>query len=268
LKISSTHNPGIRHLLSLSKPSRRKKEKLFIIEGFREIIRAEAFNFTFVSVFYCPEMIREEISEWLNRIKGKAEKYEVTRQVFSKISYRENVDGLVVVAETRTFELHDHEPGENPLILVLESLEKPGNLGAILRSADAAGVDAIIICDPKTDIYNPNVVRSSIGCLFSNTVISCESEVALEYLIKNNISIFSAALQDAVLYTDADFTGPTAIILGSEAGGLSKLWREKATKIIRIPMTGIADSLNVSVSAAILIFEAVRQRNELPDCVK
>jgi len=260
MKISSLHNPKIRYLLSLSKSARRKADNVFVIEGLREISRAYTNKFEMDSVFLCPEILTKDASDWLMNIKNTIEVYEITREIYKKIAYRENVDGIIVLARARKLVLDEIDPGINPLILIMESVEKPGNLGAVLRSADAAGVNVVIICDPKTDIYNPNVIRSSLGCIFSKQVVVCDSNSAIRYLNNKNIKIFSAALQDAIPYTKADLTGPSAIVLGSEARGLSQIWREKAEKVIKIPMYGIADSLNVSVSAGILIFEALRQR--------
>ena len=260
LTISSIRNPKIKHILSLSKSGQRRKDKLFIIEGFREISRASVNNISFVSVFYCKDIIGKEAYSWVMEFKNKSEVFEVSKEVYAKISYRENVDGLVVMAQPSELSLDQLKTGKNPLIVVLETVEKPGNLGAILRTADAAGLDAVIICDPQTDIYNPNVIRSSVGCIFSNKVVVSDSDSVIKYLQRKNISIFSTALQDAIPYTVVDFTGPAAIILGSEAEGLSLKWRENADQLIKIPMAGIADSLNVSVSAAVIVFEAVRQR--------
>ena len=260
LKISSIHNSKIKHILSLSKSSERKEKKLFVIEGLREISVAAANNIEIVSLFYCAGVLTKEAAGWLRSYKNVSESFEVSRQVYSRIAYRENIDGLVVIARAKDIDLNELDPGRNPLILVLESVEKPGNLGAILRSADAARINAVIICDPTTDIYNPNVIRSSIGCIFSNQVVTCTSESAIAFLDSKKIRIYAAALQDAVPFTEVDFSGSTAIVIGSEAKGLSAIWREKAYQVIKIPMSGMADSLNVSVSAALLVFEAVRQR--------
>jgi TrmH family RNA methyltransferase len=260
--ISSLQNPGIKNLILLAEKSRiRKQQKLFIIEGYREITRAKESGFHFESCFYCPEILTPDSREVLQSLEKEVRIYEVSQAVYSKIAYRENVDGMVVTAFMRNVKLDDLQLKENPLILVLETIEKPGNLGAILRTADAAGLDAVIICDTQTDIYNPNVVRSSLGCLFSNQVVSCESKEAISFLKKKGIHIFAAALQNSVPYHNEDFTRGSAFVMGSEADGLSETWRTEADRIIQIPMAGIADSLNVSVSAAVLVFEAVRQRS-------
>jgi len=261
-QITSLQNPQIKNLIQLTTKSHvRKEQGIFIIEGQREIARAKESGYHFESCFYSPAIMTPVSRELLESLGKGVRFYEVSLPVYSKISYRENIDGLIVTAWQQNKKLEDLKLKINPLILVLESVEKPGNLGAILRTADAAGLDAVIICDPQTDLYNPNVVRSSLGCLFSNQIVSCNSNDAVLFLKKNRIRIYSAALQDAVLYHQEDFTKGTAFVMGSEADGLTEIWRKEANRIIRIPMAGIADSLNVSVSAAVLIFEAVRQRS-------
>jgi RNA methyltransferase, TrmH family len=261
-QISSVQNPGIKNLLQLAEKSRvRRQQNLFIIEGAREIARAKESNFRFESCYFCPEILTRQSKEVLNSLDKEVRLYEVSQPVYSKIAYRENVDGMVVTAFMKNLKLEDLQLKENPLILILETVEKPGNLGAILRTADAAGLDAVFICDPQTDIYNPNVIRSSLGCLFSNQVVSCESLDAIEFLKKKGIRIYAAALQNSVNYHYEDFTAGSVFVMGSEADGLTEIWRKEAYRIIQIPMAGIADSLNVSVSAAVLVFEAVRQRS-------
>jgi TrmH family RNA methyltransferase len=260
-QISSVQNPGIKNLMQLTEKSRvRKQQNLFIIEGAREIARAKESGIRFESCYFCTEILTVESKEVINSLEKEIRLYEVSQTVYSKIAYRENVDGMVVTALMQNLKLENLQLKENPLILILETIEKPGNLGAILRTADAAGLDAVLICDPQTDIYNPNVIRSSLGCLFSNQVVRCESMEAIEYLKKRKIRIYATALQNSVNYQYEDFTGGSAFVMGSEADGLTDTWRKEADRIIQIPMAGIADSLNVSVSAAVLVFEAVRQR--------
>ena len=181
--------------------------------------------------------------------------------MYEKIAYREGTEGIIAEMKYKDRRLEDIKLSENPLIVVLESVEKPGNLGAVLRSADAAGADAVIICDPLTDLYNPNLIRASIGAIFSRQVAAATSEETISWLKANNIQILTAQLQDSSLYYDTPMTGPTAIVMGTESTGLTDIWRKAADKHIRIPMLGALDSLNVSVSAAILLFEAVRQRS-------
>jgi RNA methyltransferase, TrmH family len=261
-QISSLQNPQIKNLLQLAIKSRKRKEQnLFIIEGQREIARAKKCNYRIDSCYFCREILTPGSLELLDSLGKEVRLYEVSTSVYSKIAYRDNVDGMIVTAFMQDIRLEDLHLQDKPLILVLESVEKPGNLGAILRTADAAGLDSVIICDPATDLYNPNVVRSSLGCLFSNQVVICESNEAIQFLKKRGIRIFAAALQNSVKYYNEDFTMGSAIIMGSEADGLTEIWKKEADRIIQIPMAGIADSLNVSASAAILVFEALRQRN-------
>ena len=186
--------------------------------------------------------------------------FEVSKEVYERIAYRGSTEGVIAEVFTRNLSLEDIRLPDNPLITVLESVEKPGNLGAVLRSADAAGADALLICDPLTDIYNPNVIRASIGAVFTVPTVACSSDEAIAWLKAKGIQILTAQLQDSSLYYDRDLTLPTALVMGTESTGLSDRWREAADAHIRIPMLGSLDSLNVSVSAAILLFEAVRQR--------
>lgn len=245
--------------MKLSRASERKLKGLFVIEGEREILKALESGYRIEQLYYCPEISVRDSSILFPGLEAE-EKFSISKQVFEKIAYRDNTDGLIAVSSTKHRGLDSFPVKENCLILVLETVEKPGNLGAVLRTADAAGVDAVVVCDNQTDIYNPNVIRSSLGCVFTNLVLEAGSEETIKELQKRKVSIFSAALQDSVNCYDSDFTGPTAIVMGSEAHGLSMQWRKAADAVIRIPMFGVADSMNVSVSAAILLYEAVRQR--------
>ncbi len=186
---------------------------------------------------------------------------EVPRELYGKIAYRGGTEGMVAEVKVKERTLGELRLPENPLVVVLEGVEKPGNLGAVLRSADAAGADAVLICDPLTDLYNPNLIRASIGAVFTVPVACCTSDEAIKWLKDNNINIYTAQLQDSSWYYDTDMRGGTAIVIGTEATGLTAVWRKAADAHIRIPMLGELDSLNASVSAAILLFEAVRQRN-------
>ena len=185
---------------------------------------------------------------------------EVSKEVYDKVAYRGGTEGIIAEMRARNLTLNDLELRENPLVVVLESVEKPGNLGAVLRSADAAGADALLICDPLTDIYNPNVIRASIGAVFTVPTVACRTADAIPWLQRRGIRILTAQLQDSSLYYDCDMRSGTALVMGTESTGLSDAWRRAATAHIRIPMLGRLDSLNVSVSASILLFEAVRQR--------
>lgn len=259
--ISSTQNTRIKELLKLEKPRVRRERKLFLIEGFREISRALASGYEFQELFYCPSLDTFNFSSFVDSFPSH-EKIPVTPNVFSRIAYRDNREGLLATASMKSHSISTLSDVSNPIYLVVEGVEKPGNLGALLRTADAAGIDAVFICDNQTDIYNPNVVRSSLGCVFSNKLIISNSEETIAYFKSKNVRIFSAALQNSELYSQVNFRKSSAIVIGSEAEGLTEIWRKNADHIIRIPMKGIADSLNVSVSAAILIFEALRQREE------
>ena len=269
--ITSGQNPKIKALLELQEKSRARREKgLFIVEGQRELDHCIAAGFVPDTIFICPEIYschperRPEPAEGRSEgssFAGEGYKvFHVSKNVYEKIAYREGTEGIIAEMKYKDRRLEDIKLSENPLIVVLESVEKPGNLGAVLRSADAAGADAVIICDPLTDLYNPNLIRASIGAIFSRQVAAATSEETISWLKANNIQILTAQLQDSSLYYDTPMTGPTAIVMGTESTGLTDIWRKAADKHIRIPMLGALDSLNVSVSAAILLFEAVRQR--------
>lgn len=260
--ISSTSNPIIKDILKLSKNKERQQSGNFLIEGVREIERARKGGYSFETILFNKKLHGAEQSKFLRDFENDAsvDLIEVSENVFSRIAYRDNQDGILAIARQKHHELKDLLPVGNGLYLVAETVEKPGNLGAMLRTADAANVAAMIVCNNQSDIYNPNVVRSSLGCLFTVPVVLCSSDEAIAFLKANNVSIYAAALQNSREYYNTDLTGPSAIVVGSEANGLSTQWRDAADAIIRIPMLGIADSLNVSVSAAVLIFEALRQR--------
>jgi RNA methyltransferase, TrmH family len=197
----------------------------------------------------------------LHRLKPLAEGFELSQDAFAKVAYRESTGGIVCIMRQQGIGLDRLNPGHNPLLLLLESVEKPGNLGAMLRTADAAGIDGVIVCDPLTDIYNPNLIRSSLGCVFTVPVSVCSSQEALDFLKKRDITVYAAVLQTENSCYDADFSGPTAFAMGSEANGLTEFWRRNSVAEIKIPMLGKTDSLNVSTAAAVLLFESVRQRS-------
>jgi RNA methyltransferase, TrmH family len=257
-RITSTQNPKIKSLLSLEKPRERRKQGLFVVEGMRELGMALDAGYKIGNLFFCDEMVGpEELSRF-----GTSDKLlvPVAKDVFDKIAVRENSGGVLAVAEQKVHRLEDIGLGENPLLLIIESVEKPGNLGAMLRTADAARVDAVIICDPNTDFYNPNVIRSSLGCVFSLQTASATSEETLAWLKSNQVSIYGTYLGASTPYDEIDFTGPCAIVMGTESTGLSEIWVKHSTSNIIIPMQGKIDSMNVSTAAAVVIFEAKRQR--------
>ena len=256
--ITSHHNPKIKSLLSLGKPRERRKQCLFTIEGKKEIGLALRAGYRIGNLFFCEDLISlREVTEL-----GLPERalLPVTREVYDKIAVRENSGGVVAVAEQKTHLLSNLSLSANPLLLVLESVEKPGNLGALLRTADASGLDAVILCDPQTDLYNPNVIRSSIGCLFTVPVATATSEETMEWLSVHNIPFYGASLLASRPYYEQDFRGPSAIVMGTESKGLSDKWTQHSQGNIIIPMAGHADSMNVSTAAAVLVFEARRQR--------
>ncbi len=258
--ITSLHNPRLKRLIALQrKPSERDAQGTFVVEGWRELLHCLSRGLRVDAVYYCPEVAGSERS--LSDISVPEDcVWLVTPEVYSKMAYRGGTEGVMAEVRYERLCLADLRLRAEPLVVVLESVEKPGNLGAVLRSADAAGADAVIVCDPLGDLYNPNVVRSSLGSLFTVPCVSCGSEECVAFLRERGISILTAQLQDSELYYDTDMRRACAIVLGSEAKGLSDLWRQAADAHIRIPMLGELDSLNVSVSAAILLFEAVRQR--------
>jgi TrmH family RNA methyltransferase len=252
LTISSTQNPRVKQLLLLQqKSSERRKQGVFVVEGQRELQHCMEGGYEVVTRFICPALYQGEVP---------CDAVLVTPAVYEKIAYRGTTEGIVAIVRTHPKALNDLQLPANPLLMVLERVEKPGNLGAILRSADAAKADAVIVCDPLTDLYNPNLIRSSIGAIFTVPTVACSSEECIRFLQERDIQILTAQLQDSSLYYDQDMRKGTAIVMGTEATGLTDQWRHAATAHIRIPMLGRLDSLNVSVSAAILLFEAVRQR--------
>lgn len=258
-KIDSPQNTYIKTLIQLQeKPKARRLAERFIIEGEREISLAKHGQYTLTSLLFCADYIpAEQVDQYAD---SATEIIEISKEVYKKLAYRDTTEGLIAVAATKSLALEDLILGENPLILIAEAPEKPGNLGALLRTADAAGVDAIIIADPKTDIYNPNVVRSSVGCVFTTAIATGSSPEVIDFLTKNNIPIFAACLQESTPYQLQNYQGPTAFAVGTEATGLTQVWRSASTQNIIIPMSGQIDSMNVSVAAAILVFEAKRQR--------
>ena len=261
-EISSTQNPTIKHLVALQEKSRiRRKTGEFLIEGVREVNLAFDAGFELNQIFFCPEIAQTEALEELQtKISSTTEQIVVTEEVYKKIAYRSGTEGIIASAKAKKNALNDLDLPENPLILIAEAPEKPGNIGALLRTADAAGVDAFILANPRTDLYNPNIIRSSVGGLFTISVATGSTKEVINFLKRENISIYTAILQEAISYEKQDFTTSSALVVGTEADGLSEEWRKAAKQNIIIPMQGRLDSMNVSVAAAILIFEARRQR--------
>lgn len=259
-QITSLQNPLIKQLFLLQEKSReRRKTGLFLVEGRREIALAVKGKYKIETLFFCEEIISK--NEVLSLDSVAVEVVEITLPIYQKLAYRDSTEGILAVVKAKEHSLKEISfKTENPLILVAEAPEKPGNIGALLRTADAANIDAVLIANPKTDLYNPNIVRSSVGGLFTNQIAVGTTQEIITFLKEKNISIYAAALQASKPYTEIDFTTASAIVVGTEANGLSDDWLNNATQNIIIPMEGEIDSMNVSVAAAILIFEAKRQR--------
>lgn len=254
--ITSSANPKFKRLIALlQKSSERRESALFTVEGVREISHCIEAGYKPDCIFFCPDIVSEETLP-------QCRHFALSAGLYAKAAYREGTEGAIGVFQAIEHPLSSLHLKDNPLIAVLESVEKPGNLGAVLRTCDAAGADALIICDPRTDLYNPNLIRASIGAVFTVSTAVCTTAQAISFLKSKGIRILTAQLQDSSLYYDCPMTKGTAIVMGTEATGLSDKWRQAADAHIRIPMLGKLDSLNVSVSAAILLYEAVRQRND------
>jgi len=259
-RITSLQNPRVKQLMQLSKTRERRIQNLITLEGAREIELALDAGYCLETLYISPEIYSKSDYPELTRRIPMDKQIEITSAIFEKVAYREGSDGLIALIRPKEHHLEALILKEKPFIIVLEAIEKPGNLGAVLRTADAGKVDAVIICDPTTDLYNPNAIRSSIGCLFTVPVAICSSEEALQWMKENNIHSFAAELKASDWYHECNFTEASAIIMGTEADGLTDFWLKNADNRIKIPMRGKIDSLNVSVSTAILTFEAMRQR--------
>lgn len=257
--ITSTKNSFVKDLLSLQEKSRnRKKNQSFLLEGERELNIAINYGYQVDFLIICPDIIAAD-SEFRETKNFKC--FNVSKQVYNKLAYRGSTEGIMAKVGFKSHNLNHLSLSDNPIILVAEAPEKPGNIGALLRTADAAKIDAVIIANPKTDLYNPNIIRSSIGCVFSTQIGLGSTQEVLSFLKEKEIKVFSAALkQDSEPYYNIDFSKSCAIVVGTESTGLSELWLDQCDSKVIIPMEGAIDSMNVSVSAAVLIFEAKRQR--------
>lgn len=260
IKINSLSNKKIKEIEQLKKSRVRKKLGLTVVDGFREILLAYQAGWEIIELFYCPELIKKGDIKFFNLDDKKI--IEVSSGVFNKICYKEKPDGFLAIIKSREFSLADIKLSRQPLIIILEKVEKPGNIGAILRTAYAAGVDALIINDGQTDIYNPNIIRASEGFIFLKPIINSSFTETVLWLENKEIKSVAAATSAAKNYTKINFKKGVAIVLGSEDSGLSKKWLESADELAKIKMEKGIDSLNVSVSAAVIIYEALRQRAE------
>jgi TrmH family RNA methyltransferase len=260
--ITSLHNPRVKQAVRLRDHRQRRKEQLILIDGVRELARAIAAGVALRDVFVCPELcLGEEARRLLEILPGSGgQRMDVTEAVFARLAFGQRTEGLVAVAEVPQRRLEELILPANPLVAVLEGVEKPGNIGAVLRSADGAGISALVVADPRTDLFNPNVIRASLGTVFSLCVAAAAPGEVLAWLRGRGLQILATRVEGSVSYTEVDYRQPTAIILGSEAQGLTSLWSGDDVRAIHLPMRGVADSLNVSAAAAVLFYEALRQR--------
>jgi TrmH family RNA methyltransferase len=263
-KITSAQNARIKNLKKLEKASERREQGLILIEGLRELVLASRAGYELHDIFICGELVETKkgdytLQELLNQ-QQTASVFYITKLVYDSLAYRETTEGVVATAKPKEQRLVHLKLPENPLLLIIEGAEKPGNIGAMLRTCDAAGVDAVILCDSKTDIYNPNVIRSSVGTVFTNQIAVCSSEEALGFLQQHKITVCAGDAGAKKFHYGQNFKQAVAIVVGAEDTGLSRIWTDSALQQVKIPMLGKIDSLNVSVSAAVLLYEARRQR--------
>jgi RNA methyltransferase, TrmH family len=279
-RIDSSKNPTIKALAELKELRGRERAKQFLIEGSRETLRALQGGKDVQTLLVCPDLFNEGSAEGKlvlsnaeGELKAKAEGrkieiLELSQQAFAKLTLRQNPDGIIAVANIQEKNLVDLPLKTNGLVLVVDGLEKPGNVGALLRTADAVDADAVIVTGFGTDLYNPNVIRASMGSLFSRPVLSLEAREVIRYLQEKKFKIVAATPHSSQQYWHEDFTQSTAIILGAEHEGLSQAWLEAATSRVTIPMSGLADSLNVATAGALLLYEALRQRQPASTATK
>jgi len=260
--ITSVQNPRVKDVVRLRDRRHREKQGRILIDGIREISRALDANLALQELFVCESLCPAECRDiFRSRLHGTAtEILDVTEPVFEKLAFGGRIEGVLAVAGMPHPQLGDLRLPASPLVAVLEGVEKPGNIGAVVRSADGAGMDALIVADPSTDLYNPNAIRASLGAIFKMPMAEAASEPVLEWLVKNDFQVVAARVDGSVPYTDIDFRRPTALVLGSEATGLSSVWSGPRITAARLPMLGVGDSLNVSTAAAVLFYEARRQR--------
>jgi len=264
--IASPSNPRLKEIVRLRDRAGRDKTGLVLIEGYRELMRAVDAAIALKECYYCPELFlgSNELALVKQAQTRGAAAFSLSATAFRKISYRDRPDGLIATAQYEKLTLSDLSPSSNPLFLIAQGIEKPGNLGAILRSADAVGIDGVLVCDGVTDVTNPNVVRASTGTLFTVPVVETSSGDAFKWLREHGVKILAATPHAKQLYSDTDLAVPCAIAVGAEQFGLTEQTIQKADMAVRIPMAGTADSLNVSTAATLLLFEAARQRGFPP----
>ncbi len=264
--ITSTDNTLVKEVVKLQLKKRARDEsRLFVIEGYRENLRAFEAGIKIEKLFFCPEwFLKDANDELIEKIGNSgAELIEVAKNTFKKLSYRDRPDGFISVAKQPDVDLNNIKINDSSVLLVVEQIEKPGNLGTLLRGCDATGVDGLIVCDPVTDIFNPNVVRASTGALFSTPVaVAKDAKQTITWLKEKGIRIFSTTPHTENIYWDVNFktSGPIAIVAGAEQYGLTDVWMKESDELVKLPMSGAADSLNISVSSIVCLYEALRQR--------
>jgi TrmH family RNA methyltransferase len=264
LMITSPHNQRVKDAIKLRDHRGRQKQRRMIIDGTREIRRALGGRLDWVEAFVAEDLLQAEDADVAEELRSAgAEMLSVTADVFAKLAFGDRAEGIVAIARTPDRRLEDLTLSTQPTVAVLEAVEKPGNVGAVLRSADAAGIDAVVLADPHTDLFNPNTIRASQGAVFTLPIAVADGEAVRRWLRDRQFRIFAARVDGAVDYTAARLVPPAAIVLGSEASGLSEHWHDDDITAIRLPMCGTIDSLNVSVTAGVLFYEALRQRNSL-----
>jgi RNA methyltransferase, TrmH family len=260
-KITSVQNAGVKRVVKLRGKKGRDAKNLTVVEGVRELRQAVGAGLRIPAVYVCREGVYRCPADFIAELEaGKVKVFDTGCTVFDKMAYGDRTEGVLALVEPPEHKLVDLKLKANPLVVVLESVEKPGNLGAVLRTADGAGADALIVCDERTDVYNPNVIRSSLGTIFSVPTVSCSNQEALQFLRGHGIRILAAAVDGQEEYFRKDLRNGCAFVFGSEQDGLSSFWMKNCDEKVRIPMLGKADSLNVSVSAAVMVYDAVRQR--------
>ncbi len=261
-KIESIQNPWIKAAVKLRDRRERERKKSFLIEGYREITRALKKKVPLQALFFCPEFfLKEGEKKIVEQMQGEIACFQCAKKAFEKLSYRDRPDGLLAIASFFLPSLDSIKLSKEPLVVVAESVEKPGNLGTILRSADAAGVDLLIVCDPRTDVYNPNVVRASTGTLFTTPLVQASLTETLAFLAENKLKVCAATPKAEHIFTSQNLQGPIAIVVGSEQYGLCEKWFERADLLVKIPMFGEADSLNVAQATTLFLYEVRRQKD-------
>ena len=272
--LTSLQNAHIKNILKLNNRRQRDVQKKTIVEGIREVERALRFGIVPHEAYVCPELITtaEATAVWrqLQSLEkdGQLALFTVTPELFAKAAYRGQSGGIILIIPYLAHSLSSLSLGESPLLLIIDGSEKPGNLGAILRTADAAGIDAVLVTgqtNSGTDIHNPNVVRASLGALFSLPVIEVEPAVLLKWLRQQQVAIAAVTPEVERPYTEANLQGPLALVMGSEAFGVAPEWLNAADMLLQIPMFGMVDSLNLSVATAVIVFEAIRQRKKIQE---